>query len=198
MAAKAHQRPADEKLREMILYLSEVSAQDPHFGAVKLNKLLFYIDVLSYQEFGRSITGRDYQALPQGPAPKRLAPVMEGLKRTGELRIQRQQRFRFQQLRPVAGRAARNEHFSADWCIPCREMDHSTFADAAVIREAQRFVRLRADLTAQDHKTGAIVNRFKVQGVPTTLLIDSRGRIRQQTVGYVGPAQMLESLRRVD
>jgi thiol:disulfide interchange protein DsbD len=31
--------------------------------------------------------------------------------------------------------------FAADWCIPCREMDHSTFADPAVVKEATRFVR---------------------------------------------------------
>ncbi len=88
--------------------------------------------------------------------------------------------------------------FSAAWCIPCREMDHSTFVDAAVIREAERFVRLRADLTTQDHKVEATINRFNVRGVPTTVLIDSSGRIRQQTVGYIGPEKMLESLRHVD
>ena len=30
--------------------------------------------------------------------------------------------------------------FSADWCIPCREMEHSTFIDPSVVSEARRFV----------------------------------------------------------
>jgi len=88
--------------------------------------------------------------------------------------------------------------FRADWCIPCREMDHSTFVDPAVVKEAQRFVRMRADLTAQDDKNAAIMSRFKIQGVPTTVLIDSKGQIRHQKVGYIGAKEMLDNLRRVD
>ena len=37
--------------------------------------------------------------------------------------------------------------FSADWCIPCREMEHSTFIDPSVVTEAKRFVRMKANLT---------------------------------------------------
>ncbi len=88
--------------------------------------------------------------------------------------------------------------FAADWCIPCREMDHSTFLDPAVVKEAQRFVRMRADLTAQDDKNAAIMSKFKIQGVPTTVLIDSNGKIRHQKVGYIGAKEMLDNLRRVD
>jgi thioredoxin:protein disulfide reductase len=88
--------------------------------------------------------------------------------------------------------------FAADWCIPCREMDHSTFIDPAVVKEAQRFVRMRADLTAQDDKNAAIMAKFKIQGVPTTVLIDSKGTIRNQKVGYIGAKEMLDNLRRVD
>jgi thiol:disulfide interchange protein DsbD len=88
--------------------------------------------------------------------------------------------------------------FRADWCIPCREMDHSTFVDPAVVKEAQRFVRMRADLTAQDKKNADLMAKFKIQGVPTTVLIDSSGEIRNQKVGYIGAKEMLDSLRRID
>ncbi|MDO8432112.1 MAG: Panacea domain-containing protein [Candidatus Binatus sp.] len=88
----------------MILHLSDMSVQDRHFGAVKLNKLLFYADVLSYQLYGQSITGQEYQALPQGPAPRRLKPVMEKMRKAGELRTQKLVVGRFAQLRPVVGR----------------------------------------------------------------------------------------------
>jgi thioredoxin:protein disulfide reductase len=88
--------------------------------------------------------------------------------------------------------------FRADWCIPCREMDHSTFVDPEVVKETQRFVRMRADLTAQDKKNAALMEQFKIQGVPTTVLIDSTGKIRNQKVGYIGAKEMLDNLRSVD
>jgi thiol:disulfide interchange protein DsbD len=88
--------------------------------------------------------------------------------------------------------------FRADWCIPCREMDRSTFVDPDVVKETQRFVRMRADLTAQDDKNAALMAKFKIQGVPTTVLIDSNGKIRHQKVGYIGAKEMLDNLRRVD
>jgi hypothetical protein len=104
VAPKRQQRPNDEKLRELILYLSDLCAGDRHFGAVKLNKLLFYADVLAYQRYGQAITGQEYQALPQGPAPRRLKPVIEKMKKAGEFRTEERVSGRFRQLRPTAGR----------------------------------------------------------------------------------------------
>jgi thiol:disulfide interchange protein DsbD len=88
--------------------------------------------------------------------------------------------------------------FRADWCIPCREMDHSTFVDPAVVEESKRFVRMKADLTAQDDRNAALMQQFRIQGVPTILLIDSNGKIRNQKVGYIGAKEMLDNLRNVD
>jgi thiol:disulfide interchange protein DsbD len=88
--------------------------------------------------------------------------------------------------------------FRADWCIPCREMDRSTFVNPAVVKAASRFVRLRADLTQQDGKNQAIISKFGIQGVPTTLLINSAGSIEVRKVGYIGPDEMLTALHRVD
>jgi thiol:disulfide interchange protein DsbD len=88
--------------------------------------------------------------------------------------------------------------FSADWCIPCREMEHSTFVDPSVVSEAKRFVRMKANLTAQDKKTEELTTKFEIQGVPTTMLIDSAGKVTQRKVGYIGPREMLSDLRQVD
>ncbi|HXW83434.1 MAG TPA: thioredoxin family protein, partial [Candidatus Binataceae bacterium] len=88
--------------------------------------------------------------------------------------------------------------FRADWCIPCREMDHSTFADPSVVKAAKDFVRLRADLTKQDDVNDAIISKFRIQGVPTTLIIDGDGHEKVRKVGYVGAQEMLADLRSVD
>jgi cytochrome c biogenesis protein CcdA len=37
--------------------------------------------------------------------------------------------------------------FYADWCLPCKELDHRTFRDARVIAAANGWVLLKADLT---------------------------------------------------
>ncbi len=88
--------------------------------------------------------------------------------------------------------------FSADWCIPCREMEHSTFVDPSVVSEAKRFVRMKANLTAQDKMTEELTSKFEIQGVPTMMLIDSAGKVAQRKVGYIGPQEMLAELRQVD
>jgi thioredoxin:protein disulfide reductase len=88
--------------------------------------------------------------------------------------------------------------FSADWCVPCREMEHTTFVDPAVVREASGFVRLRANLTAENPQNQALIKRFNVEGVPTTVFIDSTGAIRKRRVGYVGPAEFLRYLQTYD
>lgn len=84
--------------------------------------------------------------------------------------------------------------FSADWCVPCREMEHTTFKDPAVVNAGAGFVRLRANLTAENAQNAALMKQFNVQGVPTTIFIDSLGKIRERRVGYIGPADFLKYL----
>ena len=88
--------------------------------------------------------------------------------------------------------------FSAEWCIPCREMEHSTFIDPSVVTESKRFVRMKANLTAQDKRTEELTNKYEIQGVPTTMLIDSAGNVKERKVGYIGPREYLSDLRNVD
>jgi thiol:disulfide interchange protein DsbD len=88
--------------------------------------------------------------------------------------------------------------FGADWCIPCREMEHTTFVDPSVITEARRFVALHADLTRLDHRNDEIVSQYRIQGVPTLLLLDGGGNIQKRLVGYIGPKEMSESLKQVN
>jgi hypothetical protein len=80
---------ADErKLAELVLYISQKCANDPTFGAVKLNKILCFSDFLFYAYHDRGITNVEYQKLPNGPAPRRLIPVRDELIKNGELALQ--------------------------------------------------------------------------------------------------------------
>jgi len=90
------------KLRELILYLALESEGDEHFGAIKLNKLLFYIDFESYRRFGKSVTGQVYQALPFGPAPRAVVPTLNSMEEKGEIAIRMEPLYGHTQKRPLA------------------------------------------------------------------------------------------------
>lgn len=110
MSEKFHAR----KFRELLLYLAERSADDPLYGATKLNKLLFYCDFLAYGQLGRSLTGARYQKLPHGPAPRQLVPVQRELEQEGAVLVQERQFFNQIQKRPIALRAADLTLFSGE------------------------------------------------------------------------------------
>jgi hypothetical protein len=78
----------ENKLQELILYISQKCANDPTFGAVKLNKILYFSDFEFYAKSGTAITNVEYQKLPNGPAPRRLLPVRDQMIGEGTLAIQ--------------------------------------------------------------------------------------------------------------
>ena len=55
----------ERKLAELILYISQRYATDPNFGMVKLNKALYFPDFSAYASWGETITGAEYQHLPE-------------------------------------------------------------------------------------------------------------------------------------
>jgi hypothetical protein len=78
----------EEKLAELILYISQKCATDPKFGAVKLNKILYLSDFLAFGHWGEPITAVPYQHLRMGPAPTRFIPVRDALQKSGKLVVQ--------------------------------------------------------------------------------------------------------------
>ncbi len=87
--------------------------------------------------------------------------------------------------------------FQAAWCLPCREMDQTTFRDPEVARAASEFVMLRADVTAQDERAEALMAEWRVPGVPTYVLLDAAGTERRRFVGYVPADEMAAAMRDV-
>lgn len=77
-----------ERFRELVLYISQKCANDPRFGATKLNKILYFSDFVCYAHYGQPLTGVEYQRLPNGPAPRRLLPIREEMQQEGSLGIQ--------------------------------------------------------------------------------------------------------------
>ena len=77
--------------------------------------------------------------------------------------------------------------FYADWCVSCIEMEEFTFTDADVQAALENTVLLQADVTANDEKDQALLNRFGVFGPPTIIFFDTDGVQRQgyEVVGYM-------------
>lgn len=74
-----------DRLRELILYVSERCADAPRFGKVKLNKILWKADFEAFAERGVPVTGRAYQRLEWGPAPVEMPPLLAEMEADGVL-----------------------------------------------------------------------------------------------------------------
>ena len=87
--------------------------------------------------------------------------------------------------------------FAAEWCIPCRKMDRTTYVDPDVVREAGRFRMVKADITDENDDTSALIDEYAVRGVPTIILFLPYGDEAERFVGYVGPDRLLEAMRAI-
>jgi thiol:disulfide interchange protein DsbD len=89
--------------------------------------------------------------------------------------------------------------FWADWCAACRELDRTAWADPRVREEAGRFVTLKMDGSTDDDAFQRVFEKYKVVGMPTVVLIDSRGReLPERVTSAVDADEMLKRLRAVD
>jgi len=88
--------------------------------------------------------------------------------------------------------------FYADWCLPCKELDEKTFTNPAVAAELNRFVRVKADLTAPDDATTKqLTKEYAILGVPTLVFIDATGKElpNLRITGFEPPEKFLARLK---
>lgn len=66
-----------EKTTNLILYIAHKMCEEKGFGATVLNKVLYYVDNLSYLERGKPISGFTYIKQDRGatPAPRLFMPL---------------------------------------------------------------------------------------------------------------------------
>ena len=74
--------------------------------------------------------------------------------------------------------------FSADWCVECRVMD-AVLHKPEVRERLQDFRMVRADVTAVDDASRALMKRFGIVGPPTILLFGAHGSA-DPTIKIVG------------
>ncbi len=92
--------------------------------------------------------------------------------------------------------------FSADWCVPCHELERSTFSNPRVIAAASSFTAFKVDLTryytpeAEEWR-----RRYGINGVPTVVFLAPGGSpggvevAAARVEGFIPPERFLERMR---
>lgn len=90
--------------------------------------------------------------------------------------------------------------FYADWCISCKEMEISTFANPEVSQELKQFILLQVDVTKNSAENQALLKRFGLYGPPGILIfnLDSQEQQSLRVVGYMPPQRFIERLKQVN
>jgi thiol:disulfide interchange protein DsbD len=89
--------------------------------------------------------------------------------------------------------------FTANWCLPCKELEIKTFSDLKVKEGLKDWVLLRVDMT--QYSSGPveeIKKAYGIQGVPTLIFLNREGQERKdlRAVGFINPEEMLRRINR--
>lgn len=90
-----------EKLRAVILHTCQACKADM-LGAVKLNKVLYFLDMISFAKSGKSVTGSTYVKRPFGPTCLQILPAIRDMEKEGFLRVSDVDYFGLQKKEYVA------------------------------------------------------------------------------------------------
>jgi thiol:disulfide interchange protein DsbD len=67
--------------------------------------------------------------------------------------------------------------FTADWCAACKELEHYTYTDAAVIQCSEDFERIMFDATATTDEFTALQERYGIKGLPAVFFVCPDGEV---------------------
>lgn len=82
-------------------------------------------------------------------------------------------------------------YFTADWCGPCQQMKHTTWADRRVKDALDWFSPVKVDIDARQD----LASKYQVDSIPTMALIGRDGEIIRRTSGYMTSEEFLKWLR---
>ncbi len=83
--------------------------------------------------------------------------------------------------------------FYADWCIWCKRLEDTTLADSSVASFlAENAVPVRLDVDGDGRK---LSDQYRVDGLPTVLLLRNDGTELGRIPGYLPPEGFLERVR---
>jgi len=85
--------------------------------------------------------------------------------------------------------------FYANWCMPCRLMDETTFQDPSVISYVNKYyVPVKVDV--DDFDGVAYKQQYNIKVLPTTLVFNSKGELLERVEEALSPTKMLALLKK--
>ena len=109
--------PQPDKMTEAVIYLCQISAEDPYLDKDKLIALLYHADGAAYAQHGQTITGATYRHFPNGPLPDGWHLLRKGLEQHGDAAILYDHTEPgYTSYRIVLNRPANLEYLSPDDC----------------------------------------------------------------------------------
>lgn len=87
--------------------------------------------------------------------------------------------------------------FYADWCTSCKLIEKHVLRDPAVRQALRGWLLIRADVTANDHDSKALLKRYQAIAPPTFLFFSAHDKQHPTTtlVGDITKADLLAALR---
>ncbi len=87
--------------------------------------------------------------------------------------------------------------FRADWCTICLELEKHVFPDPQVQGLLEEMVLVKIDATTQTGPVAALLEKYKVIGLPTLIILDSQGNEieRLRTVGDIDAPALARKLK---
>ena len=83
-------------------------------------------------------------------------------------------------------------NFYADWCVWCKRLESTTLRDAKVAALlSDRVVPVNLDVDGDGRE---LSNQYRVDGLPTVLVLDASGREIGRIPGYMPPTGFLEKV----
>ncbi|TBR21694.1 MAG: hypothetical protein EPO63_08395, partial [Candidatus Nitrosotenuis sp.] len=87
--------------------------------------------------------------------------------------------------------------FTADWCVPCRELKSFTFTDERVRAKSGSFDAFAVDLTTVEPDEIDAKKDYNVLGVPTVILIGPDGAEKDRFTGFIDADEFLARLEKI-
>lgn len=87
----------------------------------------------------------------------------------------------------------------ADWCIACKEFEHLTFPKPQVQEQMQKMQLLKVDVTRMTRKDQALLDHYRVLGLPTLLVFTPDGEELTQAriTGFMNADDFAKHLQQV-
>ncbi len=83
--------------------------------------------------------------------------------------------------------------FYAEWCAACKVLEESTLNESVVQQALESYVVLKVDTDEYELATSF----FKVVGMPTLLVVNSKGEEIYRSVGFVKPEELTQRLKQL-